>query len=89
MYKILHILMFLLFIFFFLNVYNYYSSNKNIDTKMYNRSNVDNILKKKISNLPVLENDTNTVIEFNDSYDEEIKNNKKRNFWNLLKLNEK
>ena len=81
--------MFLLFIFFFLNVYNYYSSNKNIDTKMYNRSNVDNILKKKISNLPVLENDTNTVIEFNDSFDEEIKNNKKRNFWNLLKLNEK
>ena len=56
---------------------------------MYNRSNVDNILKKKISNLPVLENDTNTVIEFNDSFDEEIKNNKKRNFWNLLKLNEK
>ena len=81
--------MFLLFIFFFLNVYNYYTSNKNIDTKMYNRSNVDNILKKKISNLPVLENDTNTVIEFNDSFDEEIKNNKKRNFWNLLKLNEK
>ena len=33
---------------------------------MYNRSNVENILKKKISNLPVLENDTNTVIEFND-----------------------
>ena len=81
--------MFLLFIFFFLNVYNYYSSNKNIDTKIYNRSNVENILKKKISNLPVLENDTNTVIEFNDSFDEEIKNNKKRNFWNLLKLNEK
>ena len=81
--------MFLLFIFFFLNVYNYYSSNKNIDTKMYNRSNVENILKKKISNLPVLENDTNTVIEFNDSFDDEIKNNKKRNFWNLLKLNEK
>ena len=37
--------------------------------------------------LPILEDDTNEVIELNDSLSEEdIKNNKKRNFWNLLKF---
>ena len=77
--------MFLLIIIFILSIYNYYSSNKNIDAKNYNRKNIDQILKEKIIDLPVLKNDTNNVIEFNDSFDEEIKNNKKRSFWNLLK----
>ena len=49
-----------------------------------NRININEILKKKSLNLPVLENDTDNVIEFNSSYSEEINNNKTRNFWNLL-----
>ena len=40
---------------------------------------------KKISNLPVLGNDTNNVIEFNNTITSEIKNKKSRSFWNLLK----
>tara|TARA_Y100000591_G_scaffold249866_1_gene221111 strand:+ start:446 stop:706 length:261 start_codon:yes stop_codon:yes gene_type:complete len=85
MYKILNILMFLLIIFFIFIVYKYYSSNKNISTKYYNLSNINEIIKEKIDDLPILNNDTNNVIEFNDKFDVEINDKKKRSFWDLLK----
>ena len=85
MIKIFNIIMFLLIIIFILSIYNYYSSNKNIDAKNYNRKNIDQILKEKITDLPVLKNDTNNVIEFNNSLKNDIEENKKRNFWDLLK----
>ena len=59
-----------------------------INTKDYNRSNINEILKEKISNLPVLNNDTNNVIEFNNSIEGEKDEKKKRSFWELLKKNE-
>ena len=66
--------------------YKYYSSNKNINTKDYNRLNIDLILKDKTSGLPVLKNNTNNIIEFNNSLENEIdKYEKKRKFWDLLK----
>ena len=71
-------------ILFFFFIYEYYSSNKNIESKDYNRSNIDQILKKKINDLPVLNNDTNNI-EFNDSLESEISSEKKRSFWELLK----
>ena len=74
----------LLVIFFILKVFSFYSSNKNISSKSYNRSNIDLILKEKIKDLPSLANDTNNIIEFNDSFDEEDNSNKKRSFWELL-----
>ena len=74
----------LLIIFFILGVSNFYLSNKNISLKDYNRSNIDLILKEKIRDLPILANDTNNIIEFNDSFDEEKNNEKKRSFWELL-----
>ena len=77
--------MFLLIIIFILSIYNYYSSNKNLDAKNYNRKNIDQILKEKIVDLPVLKNDTNNVIEFNNSLKNDIEENKKRKFWDLLK----
>ena len=76
--------MFLLVIFFIAGVSNFYFSNKNISLKDYNRSNIDLILKEKIRDLPILANDTNNIIEFNDSFDEEKNNEKKRSFWELL-----
>jgi len=85
MIKIFNIIMFLLIIIFILSIYNYYSSNKNVDAKNYNRKNIDRILKEKIFDLPVLKNDTNNVIEFNNSLKDDIEENKKRSFWNLLK----
>ena len=84
MIKIFNIIMFLLIIIFILSIYNYYSSNKNVDAKNYNRENIDQILKEKIIDLPVLKNDTNNVIEFNNSIKNDIEENKKRNFWDLI-----
>ena len=74
----------LLVIFFIFKVFSFYSSNKNINLKNYNRSNIDLILKEKIKDLPSLANDTNNIIEFNDSFDEEVNSDKKRSFWELL-----
>ena len=85
MIKIFNIIMFLLIIIFILSIYNYYSSNKNVDAKNYNRKNIDQILKEKIIDLPVLKNDTNNIIEFNNSLNDGIEENKKRSFWDLLK----
>ena len=88
MYKFFNILMSLLIIFFILGVSNFYLSNKNTSLKDYNRSNIDLILKEKIRDLPILANDTNDILEFNDSFDEEKNNEKKRSFWELLNKDE-
>ena len=84
MYKFFNILMSLLVFFFIVGVSNFYLSNKNISLKDYNRSNIELILKEKIRDLPILGNDTNNIIEFNDSFDEEKNNENKRSFWGLL-----
>jgi hypothetical protein len=83
--KIMNIFSFVIILIFFLSIYKYYSSNRNINVKEFNRTNIDQIINTKISNLPVLNSDTNNVIEFNDGYSIEIQKNKKRSFWNLLK----
>ena len=86
MYKIINLLFLIIILLFFFNVYNHYSSNKNIKNINLNRSNIEEIIKTKISNIPILKNDTNNVIEFNSSFSEEMENNKKRSFWDLLKI---
>ena len=86
MYKIINLFFIIIFLLFFFNVYNYYSSNKNIKNINLKRLNIEEILKEKTLNLTVLENDTNNVIEFNSSFSDEIKSDEQRNFWNLLKI---
>ena len=85
MLKIINLLLVIIISLFFFNVFSYYSSNKNIKDINLKRLNIEEILKDKTSNLIVLDNDTNNVIEFNSSFSEEIKTNGQRNFWNLLK----
>ena len=85
MQKIISIFFLILVIIFFGSIFKYYSSNKNIKNKEFNLNNIDQILNDKISNLPILKNDTDNVIEFNDGFSNEIKNDKPRSFWNLLK----
>ncbi len=70
---------------FFFSIFQYYSSNKNVKTKNFNRNNINQIINNKISNIIILPNDTNKVIEFNNSLNEEIPSDKSRSFWNLLK----
>ena len=83
--RVLNLIMFLFVIFFIFTISKYYFSNKNVDLKKNNRSNIDQILKEKINNLPVLTNDTNDVIVFNDSLRENESYEKKRSFWDLYK----
>ena len=84
--NILNILLIIVITTFFLSTYKYYSSNKNIESKSYIRNNIDEIINKKITNLPILENDTDNIVEFNDGFSNKTKNQKPRSFWNLLKF---
>jgi hypothetical protein len=83
--KIVNIFFLIATLIFFLSTYKYYFSTKNIVAKEFNRKNIDQIINHKISNLPILNDDTNDVINFNDGYTNEIKNDKPRSFWKLLK----
>ena len=85
MIKVLNIFIFLIVLSFFFIIYKYYSSNKNIEVKNFNRNNINEIINSKILNLPILNNDTNNVIHFNDGFSSEINNDKPRSFWNLQK----
>ena len=76
----------ILIVIFFYNIYSFYFSTKNLESKKFNRSNIDQIIDKKISNLPILKNNTDNVIEFNNGFSKDIKNDKPRSFWNLLKF---
>ena len=83
--KVLNILFIILILFFLISTYKYYISNKNLKAKDFNRNNIDQIISEKIDNLPILIDDTNNVIEFNNSLSDKITNDKPRSFWNLLK----
>tara|TARA_B100001564_G_C20442859_1_gene579753 strand:- start:221 stop:484 length:264 start_codon:yes stop_codon:yes gene_type:complete len=86
MHKTINLFFVIIIFLFFFNIYKYYSSNKNIKNINLTRSNIELTIKSKTSTIPILRNDTNNVIEFNDSFDEEIQDNKKRSFWDLLKF---
>ena len=86
MHKLIDLFFVIIIFIFFFTIYNYYSSNKNIKNINMNRLNIEENLKNQSINLPILDNDTNNVIEFNSSFSNEIEKEKKRNFWNLLKI---
>tara|TARA_B100001057_G_scaffold123122_1_gene121980 strand:- start:11269 stop:11532 length:264 start_codon:yes stop_codon:yes gene_type:complete len=85
MIKIINIFFLLIVLTFLITTYQYYSSKKNIEEKNFNRININEIINNKISSIPVLHDDTNNVIEFNDGFSNKIKNEKPRSFWKLLK----
>ena len=70
---------------FFMTTYNYYISEKNIDTVKNNRKNQEINVLRNISNLPVLLNDTDDVIEFNSDFNNSNEQKFKRSFWELFK----
>ncbi len=76
--------MLLVIISFVLSIFKYYFSNNIKNIKDYNRSNIDEILKNKTNELIILKNDTDNVIKFNDTFESELNNTKKRSFWDLL-----
>ena len=84
--KIINLFLLVFVSLFFFFVIKYYLSDINVNKTNSNRSNIETLIKEKISNIPILENDTDNVIEFNSSFSEEIKDNKPRSFWNLFKI---
>ena len=83
--KIVNLFLIIVIFIFFYCIVSYYFSKKNIKDTNLNRVNIDQILKKKSSSLPVLSNNTENIIEFNSTFSKEIREDKPRNFWNLLK----
>jgi len=83
--NIIKFLILALILFFFMTTYNYYISEKNIDTVKNNRKNQQINVLKNISNLPVLLNDTDDAIEFNSGFNNSNEQKFKRSFWELFK----
>lgn len=71
----------LLFIFvlgLFFKIFEFYNSNIYIDRINKNRGNAEKLILEKKNNLPILNNDTENVIEFNSGFSDEEKKNKKK-----------
>ena len=83
-YKVVYFIIILLFVYLLFAIY---FSEENIKKIKKNRVHIENSFKDYLSNLPILENDTNDVIIYNSSEFLE-KKIKKRKFWELLKKNE-
>ena len=84
-YKIIRFLILILILSFFTIVVKYYFSEKNINLVINNRNNIETKILNDISELVVLPDDTNDVIEFNSGFENTKKQNYKRNFWELFK----
>ena len=76
---LLFIVIILLFIFF---TGKYYFSDENIKNSYRSYQNIDQKIKNYSKELPVLENDTNDIIEYVNQTNKKKK--KKFNFWKLL-----
>ena len=83
-YKVIYFIIILIFVYLLFAIY---FSEENIKKIKKNRVNIENSFKDYLSNLPILENDTDNVIVYNSSEFLE-KKIKKRKFWELLKKNE-
>ncbi len=83
-YKVVYFIIILLFVYLLFAIY---FSEENIKKIKKNRVHIENSFKDYLSDLPILENDTNDVIKYNSSEFLE-KKIKKRKFWELLKKNE-
>ena len=74
--------------FFYFVFYNYFSE-KNKNNIGINRLDTNKDLSNEISNIIVLDSDTDNVIEFNYGYNDNNNNKNKRKFWDLIKRNNK
>ena len=83
-YKVIYFIIILIFVYLLFAIY---FSEENIKKIKKNRVNIENSFNDYLSNLPILENDTNDVITYNSSEFLE-KKIKKRKIWELLKKNE-
>ena len=83
--NIFYLLITILILFFFLFVTQEYLSEKHIKKININRANITANLLSRSSDLPILKNDTNDIIEYNNGFNMNENNREKRSFWKLLK----
>ena len=89
MLKEIKYVVYLLTIFFFIFfVIKFYISENNIKRSNKIIFQYQNELDKQFSNLPIIKDDTNDIIEYTSEI-EDLKNKKQRKFWDLLKTSEK
>ena len=74
--------------FFIFFIVKFYLSENNIKWSNKVMLQYQNVLDKKFINLPIIEEDTNDIIEYTNEI-EDFKNKKQRKFWDLLKTGEK
>ena len=84
--KILYFTLLIFILAYFYLIFDYYYSKNNIKQISLNRLNYDEVLKTSKKNLSFLKNDT--VINYNSGYKIKKKKKIKRNFWELIKINE-
>ena len=83
MFKEIKYLLFIIVIFsFFFIVSKYYFSDENVKKSYRAQSNIDEKLNNYSKKLPILEDDTNDIIEYVNQTNKKKK--KKFNFWKLL-----
>ena len=83
MFKEIKYLLFIIVIFsFFSLVSKYYFSDENVKKSYRAQSNIDEKLNNYSKKLPILEDDTNDIIEYVNQTNKKKK--KKFNFWKLL-----
>ena len=84
--KLINLFFFLLTLTFFYYVISMYFSEENMSKINKNRSDLKENLNKSSNNLPLLDSDTQNIIDYN--FDQNQIKIKKRNFWDLIKTNE-
>ena len=89
MLKEVKFVVYLLTIFFFIFfVIKFYLSENNIKKSNKVIIQYQKKIDKKFNNLPIIKSDTNNIIVYTNEV-EDFKNKKSRNFWDLLKTNDK
>ena len=83
--KIVNFVVVIIVLSFFGFSFNYYISDRNLNNVKNNRENLESKILENTSALPILQNDTNNVIEFNSGFENSNKQNFKRSFWELFK----
>ena len=83
--KFFKLILSLYLILFIYLIISYYFSEENAVLINQNREN-HNISQQNLYKLPILRNDTDNVIVFNDNFSSENLKKKKRNFWDLIML---
>ena len=83
--NIVKLLAFIIFLLFFILVFNYYFSEKNLNRVINQRENIQTKMIKNTSDLPILKNNTKDVIEFNSGFKNNDNERLKRSFWELFK----